>query len=338
MARKSESEVARSDQRRERRYQEEKQTLRAQMAVDDMNRQILQDLKDEEKKREERALYESFRELKVQEQQLKAAKSEEMTRLQEQNQQPHDRGLKPSIAMSSGSSERKTRPKPKKKVSFASDLASPKQPTTSLATPVVGDSTEPQEPPVLELSADGSFDLPVTPIAAALVNELSKSSVNSDNDDNNDTISAASHTLDSTQSSRRTDSAHSSAPLAKSDAKEALATPRVARPSAIPAPVKAIPEPRAAVRSEICFTPRVFPTPSRESKAAEEEDWLLKNRKHLNKHKGLHGAGSYDISESDRELVRRRDPKLVWMLVCCCVLAGNQPCVSVDAASKQPCG
>lgn len=34
----------------------------------------------------------------------------------------------------------------------------------------------------------------------------------------------------------------------------------------------------------INFTPRLFPTPMRESKAAEEEDWIAKNRRHLKNH------------------------------------------------------
>ena len=46
----------------------------------------------------------------------------------------------------------------------------------------------------------------------------------------------------------------------------------------------------------INFTPRVFPTPMRESTQANEEDWIAKNRKHLKKHgtlgknipKGMH--------------------------------------------------
>ena len=35
---------------------------------------------------------------------------------------------------------------------------------------------------------------------------------------------------------------------------------------------------------DVQFTPRIFPTPMRESKLAEEEDWITKNRRHLKKH------------------------------------------------------
>lgn len=61
-----------------------------------------------------------------------------------------------------------------------------------------------------------------------------------------------------------------------------------------------IPEPRAPVATRISFTPRIFPTPCRESKANEEEDWMLKNRKHLKTHKGLNSKYAHDISETDR--------------------------------------
>jgi dyslexia susceptibility 1 candidate gene 1 protein len=55
------------------------------------------------------------------------------------------------------------------------------------------------------------------------------------------------------------------------------------------AELKYVPPPRAPVgtaggKVEINFTPRLFPTPIRESKLAEEEDWIAKNRKHLKKH------------------------------------------------------
>lgn len=66
--------------------------------------------------------------------------------------------------------------------------------------------------------------------------------------------------------------------------------------------VKYIPPPRQVFQSSdedqqvlnpkvtINFTPRLFPTPMRESKAAEEEDWIAKNRRHL-KHHGVLGKG-----------------------------------------------
>ncbi len=66
--------------------------------------------------------------------------------------------------------------------------------------------------------------------------------------------------------------------------------------------VKYIPPPRQVFQSSdedqqvlnpkvtINFTPRLFPTPMRESKAAEEEDWIAKNRRHLKNH-GVLGKG-----------------------------------------------
>ena len=73
--------------------------------------------------------------------------------------------------------------------------------------------------------------------------------------------------------------------------------------------VKYIPPPRdaggAGNKVNIRFTPRHFPTPMRESKLAEEEDWIAKNRKHLKKHgilakaaAGTKAAGQ-DVSEED---------------------------------------
>lgn len=276
MARKSESEVVLADQRREKRYKEEKQTLRAQMAVDDANRQILQDLKDEEKQREERALYESFKELKAQEQQQLQPKS-----IQEQTTQQQQQTTKSFHASTSAPEQAKCRVKTKKRVSFASDLTG-KQSQISAASATVASIVASEEAQVLELSADGSFDLPATPLPTRLLET---------NEDDGDVYSSApdDKCCDDTD-----------APAAAREAQEALETPQ-APPAEIPVSAKRIPGPRAALHSEIQFTPRVFPTPSRESKAAEEEDWLLKNRQHLNKHKGLHGAGSYDISESDRE-------------------------------------
>lgn len=72
------------------------------------------------------------------------------------------------------------------------------------------------------------------------------------------------------------------------------------------ADIRFIPPPRSSgynadTRVEIKYTPRVFPTPMRESKASEEEDWVARNRQNLKKHAVL-GKGvknGADVSESD---------------------------------------
>lgn len=74
--------------------------------------------------------------------------------------------------------------------------------------------------------------------------------------------------------------------------------------------VKFVPAPRTAgvsscsdAKVQIQFSTRVFPTPLRESKIAEEEDWVAKNRKHLKKHgvlgKAVPKGKTGDISEED---------------------------------------
>lgn len=50
-----------------------------------------------------------------------------------------------------------------------------------------------------------------------------------------------------------------------------------------------VPPPRAPQKVQLDFTPRLFPTPMRESAKAQEEDWIAKNRKHLKKH-GVYAA------------------------------------------------
>lgn len=287
MDRKIQFEEALAEKRKDKRYQEEKQTLRAQMAVDDANRQILTDLKVEEKQREERAMYESFRELQ---QKKKAMAAEEKQKAQITESEQKALAVETQEPEVPNAAKNAEKPK-KKRVSFASDLEQP--------SPPVVRSTERQSredshgPSVLEISEDGSFDLPLTPAKAreSKVSSTSDAFVHEDDQQYDDNVEA-----DTQEPSEDGDRRQ-----------EALETPSSSPPTlqpkitpVAPVKVKRIPAPREKLQSEIQFTPRAFPTPSRESKAAEEEDWLLKNRKHLNKHKGLRGAGAYDISESDR--------------------------------------
>lgn len=55
-------------------------------------------------------------------------------------------------------------------------------------------------------------------------------------------------------------------------------------------PVRYTPAPRASVGVvPVGFTTRLFPTPLRESKVADESAWIMKNRRHLHKNKSLVG-------------------------------------------------
>uniref|UniRef100_K3WUT5 CS domain-containing protein n=1 Tax=Globisporangium ultimum (strain ATCC 200006 / CBS 805.95 / DAOM BR144) TaxID=431595 RepID=K3WUT5_GLOUD len=288
MERKMQSEAVLAEKRRDIKYQEEKQTLRAQMAVDDTNRQILSDLKAEEKQREEvtsfaparcamRALYESFRSLQM---------SKQAEQQHEQEQAPAKTApTTPSVHHRS-----------KKKVSFADEVVDAKRHARGQIEQQYKADTECHEEQVLELTEDGSFDLPAT--TASRTTQRSAEQQQRE---------ALAECKQQERGSRADEDEHDFMDGGDGDDSGAAATLRSAMrpppPSSAkkqpPVVVKCVPAPRETLHSEIQFTPRVFPTPSRESKAAEEEDWLLKNRKHLNKHQGLRHAGSYDISESD---------------------------------------
>lgn len=193
-------------------------------------------------------MYESFRDLQIQEQERKKKEAS--------NQDAHTQENSTSPKRESPSlSAQKT----KKKVSFASPPhdSSP-------------ESRDNQEDEVIELTEDGSFDV----------------------------SSAAKPAVDvESQSSAATAEVAEPSDWVEVSRDEAI---KVENDSDSAGEAVELPPPRECVKSEIRFTPRVFPTPSRESKAAEEEDWLLKNRKHINKHQGLNRTSEYDISETDR--------------------------------------
>ncbi|RLN14858.1 hypothetical protein BBO99_00001252 [Phytophthora kernoviae] len=256
MERKRASETVLSQKRKERKHQEEKATLRAQMAVDDTNRQILTDLKAEEKEREERSLYESFRDLQVQRQEKEQQKEKKQLQQVESNLSSEVKSLhkREGSSLLVGKS--------KKKVAFAA------LPHGSVGLPA---SVGNHEEEIIELTADGSFD--ISTASKLPVFEQQPSDKTSDN------------TLE-TELCMPMEGSRDEAIEVDDEFTEQEE-------------VVELPPPRECIQSEIRFTPRAFPTPSRESKAAEEEDWLLKNRKHINKHKGLNRTSEYDISETD---------------------------------------
>ncbi|DAZ93380.1 TPA: hypothetical protein N0F65_012437 [Lagenidium giganteum] len=258
MERQRRTESERATKRSETKHEEERKTLRAQMAVDDTNRQILSDLKAEEKAREEEAMYESFKELqmkKQQQQQRNGLKNATSASKGTAPQVPREQ-TRPAEMVERASS--KTKKREKKSVRFA--LNEP-----------------PTVPPVFEAAADGCFDI------SSSLTPAPKAENNVDNYESEDISSE--NELPS--------------PATVTPA-SAITAANVVKPKEPEVVVVELPPPRARVDSTFAFTPRVFPTPSRESKAADEEDWLLKNRKYLKKHQGLGAAArAYDISETD---------------------------------------
>ncbi|GLD95302.1 hypothetical protein PINS_up003946 [Pythium insidiosum] len=225
-------------------------------------------------------MYETFRELQIQREKAKdsepvAEKQTAQVHASVDNQAEHQRDScspssatpKPILKASNGA-----RDKTKKSVTFAS--SDPKQDTGSGISESKRQVSVAEE--VLELGEDGSYDV-VQETTKSIWSSTEIMKDESDEEDENEPIDDNQQLHDA---------------LADSET-ETL-------PAGSPA-LHPLPAPRARAKVEITFTPRVFPTPSRESKAAEEEDWLLKNRKHLKKHKGLN-TSDYDISETDRTL------------------------------------
>ncbi|OQR96140.1 hypothetical protein ACHHYP_16944 [Achlya hypogyna] len=203
MDRKTEMEQQWFEKRKELKYATEKKTLRDQMALEEHERQRLDDLKADEKQREEEAMYQTFKQL-----QCPAAPKH----VAEKRPMMEKRALEP----------------------------------------------------ILEAQMDGTFD-----VSHDAVDEDNQWS---DTESEDDTVSPAI-------------CPELAAPLAGGGEDDGN--------------IVYIPAPRDSLQSKISFTPRVFPTPSRESTAADEEDWLVKNRKHLKSHKGLNAQYAQDISETD---------------------------------------
>ncbi|KAJ1456273.1 hypothetical protein M885DRAFT_517720 [Pelagophyceae sp. CCMP2097] len=81
-----------------------------------------------------------------------------------------------------------------------------------------------------------------------------------------------------------------------------------------PPPPRALPPPRSQRQNvvSVTHTPRVFPTPMRESKLVEENQWVAKHRAHLHKNGMLFGrkTDSRGIEEADPTWLKARGDEL----------------------------
>jgi dyslexia susceptibility 1 candidate gene 1 protein len=235
-------------QRYDRRLADEKHALRKQMKLEETERNRMDSLKHEEKSTAEREVYDTFKQMQMEERQKAPAKS----------------SMHSSSAPSSA----------KKPVGFgAPPPPSAAQSSQSSLSPVdrllgaddIDDGrVMPPSPP--DSSAEGGYDSydSVGDIDFDLYEEVDE------------------------EVQRRSDTSRSSQQQQQQQYVEEEEEE-----------VRYIPPPRSAglslsadQKKDIKFTPRVFPTPMRESKAAEEEDWVAKNRRHMKNH-GVLGKCTY---------------------------------------------
>ena len=253
-------------QRKDRKIDEEKHALRKQMKLDEIERNLVDSLKQEEKETAEKEVYEALAEL---------------SRKQVSN----------SKAISGSHS--KEHDNIKKKTSNSSNR------TGSIDAYLQSDSIEDvADDAMKEYSAGSSTSqrrdsqFAQEKVAASALEEDDKKYDGDDDDkkydgdDDNKDDNDYNHSMIPSTSKPSSSSSSSLQPSINSVLQHEYDEE-----------VRYIPPPRStglsenhSQRKDISFTPRVFPTPMRESKAAEEEDWVAKNRRHLKKH-GVLGKG-----------------------------------------------
>eukprot|EP00944_MAST-04C_sp_MAST-4C-sp1_P013889 g13889.t1 len=208
----------------EKRRANEKMTLRKQMALEEGERQNIEELKEEEKSKAEREMYERFKEMEIEEQERKKKAEEKAKSLKKT-------GIK-KLDSNDVEKEQEEARRPPENVG--------NNPKSTIAT-----SSDIFD----EDDVDDGTDKKQTVDEAALTHE----------EDEDDEV------------------------MMEDD------------------DIKYIPAPRETHKVQIKHTERFFPTPLRESKIKEEEDWLAKNASHIGRRLGekRKPGDTRDISERD---------------------------------------
>mmetsp|Transcript_15850 Transcript_15850/g.34203 ORF Transcript_15850/g.34203 Transcript_15850/m.34203 type:complete len:478 (-) Transcript_15850:519-1952(-) len=254
---------------KDRAIKEEKLTTRKQMEVDERERSRLEGLKAEEKRDAEEKVYEVLRGL---------AGTTDSTGsddgygdlsdvLKRTAVHTGDNNTVEGVLKKEGMD---TSDEPKRRVSFSDQPVQIVE--TSVSTADVGETF------VLEKSSTIDVSKPAVTSQAIAEPSDNRDAIFSDNDCEN---------LQPTSS-------NSAKPTLKGVKKPLIEEAKVAGDDL----EKVLPPPRSGARVILEFTPRIFPTPMRESKREEEEDWLLRNRRHL-KGKAKKRLDAVDISERD---------------------------------------
>eukprot|EP00903_Cladosiphon_okamuranus_P008736 g8368.t1 len=254
-----------------RKHQDERLALRSQMSVEEDERRRIEDIKAEQKEKEEADVYRAFAEL--------AAK---------QNRGGSTALDEPPATATAQSKEPGGREKRRQ-------LPMPPSPTCSSMRDHLGTIDEGG-------SEEGSFIPPTTDSSAVPAAKLeAESSIWEDETGSRiDDEEAGGDRDDGGESKVTADSASGSSdqqqgrqqPLNDDDnAEEKVYRNKICNgDDDDDTPVRYTPAPRASVGVvPVGFTTRLFPTPLRESKVADESAWIMKNRRHLHKNKSLVG-------------------------------------------------
>ena len=248
MERKEKHEVQVAELVKETRFKNEKMTLRRQMAVEEDERQHIEELKTEEKEEAERAVYEQFSKLQQEQAQQE---QKQQNKQQKKKQQTKQQQVPPSAPSSSGSAS-----------------------TFNLLPD--GHSA------VTSASSSTSTPAAKTSKSTSTSTSIWSDDEDSDQDDNIDNSALA-------------DSTNSDSAITILEDEEDMVF---------------VPDPRETSTIKLGFTERFFPTPARESKLQEENDWLAKNGAHVGKRWGQKREDG-NGKPSDARDISERDP--MWL-------------------------
>ena len=250
---------------KETRHKNEKMTLRRQMAVEEDERQHIEELKTEEKEEAERSVYEQFSKLK----------QDQVTQEQRQKEKAQKKNL---IIAGSTAKSTVTAASTSSSVSPASTV--PIATTTStVSTPPTATAMAPAPAPATATASARTTT--ETTETTTTTTTTANSSIWSDDEDDDKEVQQQ-------QQQQEDDLVVVHASAFEDDEEE----------------IVFVPNPRETSTIKIEFTERFFPTPARESKLQEENDWLAKNGAHVGKRWGQKrddpGTGdARDISERD---------------------------------------
>ena len=232
------------DKRNDRRIEDERYALRKQMGLDQAERGRLENLKQEEKETAEKEVYDTF------------------ARMEMEKQKTTSKSSQPSLpSSSSGDKTKKTKgvsfsPTTEEEGSSSSHPITTTAESSKLPQTVFHIAEEKSDLVVIESKKNGKDIFDNGTVEVLQIND-------DDDDDDGWEVIDEQAIIASQQASS----------IAENDNDN----------------VRYIPPPRSTGNStinkvDVDFTPRVFPTPMRESKLAEEDDWIAKNRRHLKKH------------------------------------------------------